>query len=301
MSGNRPKVWEVTEKSNDTPKSEDPGAAEPPASAAGTPVTSPFDSPTQQMPKPDMSKGVPRTDDELGLDPDEDIPLAGPPSSDPTVDPPTENFSYASIPPAAGAAAAGGAAAGGAAAASARLQRRPREARRGTLDLGLLVLRLTIGGAFLYHGLQKLAGWFHGPGLDGTKAMMENGGWDHPSVATALVVAGEVGGGALLVLGLATPLAAGALLATILDAWMWKQGMIPGFQFNNGVKTGVEYETVLAATTIAILLTGPGRLSLDRGRGWSTRPAYGSFVVLILAIAAAIGTWWFLHGGNPVI
>lgn len=308
MPGKRPKVWKVTEKSNDTPKSEDPGAAEPPASAAGSPVTSPFDSPTQQMPKPDMSKGVPRTDDELGLDPDEDIPLAAaPPAGDAAADPPTENFSYASIPPA-GAAGAGGAAAagaaaggaGGAAAASARLQRRPRETRRGTLDLGLLVLRLTIGGAFLYHGLQKLAGWFHGPGLDGTKAMMETGGWDHPSLATALVVAGEVGGGALLVLGLATPLAAGAVLATILDAWLWKQGMIPGFQFNNGVKTGVEYETILAGAAVAILLTGPGRLSLDRGRGWSTRPAYGSFLVLVLAVAAAIGTWWFLHGGNPL-
>jgi putative oxidoreductase len=118
-------------------------------------------------------------------------------------------------------------------------------------------------------------------------------------MSTVLVIAGELGGGVLLVLGLATPLAAGAVLAVILDAWAWKQGMLPGFQYK--VATGVELETILAGTAAVIILTGPGRLSFDRNRGWAIRPSFGSFVVLILAVAAAVGTWIWLHGGNPLI
>ncbi|MFE1591881.1 DoxX family protein [Nocardia sp. NPDC058705] len=276
----------MTDKPKDSSKAD--GSAQPGqgASAAGRAATSPFDSPTGQLRKTDP-KDIPRTDEDLGLDPGDEVPGAstaetGRRDSD-------EDYGYATIPPAAATSAE-----------AVRLQRRNREARRGTLDLGLFVLRLVVGYTFIYHGLQKLTGWFHGPGLDGTETMMESGGWDYPSLATALVIAGELGGGILLVIGLATPLAAGAVLATILSAWMWKQGMVPGFQYNAGTPTGVELDSVLAGAALAIILTGPGRWSFDRTRGWATRPAYGSFVVVLLAIAAAILTFWFLHGGNPL-
>lgn len=276
----------MTDKSNDTPHDDGSAQAGEAASTPGQPVSSPYDSPTTQMRKPDP-KDLPRTDEDLGLDPgDDEVPAAStaaPGKAD-------DDHGYAATIPPAAAASAG----------AVRLQRRNREARRGTLDLGLFVLRLVVGYTFIYHGLQKLTGWFHGPGLDGTKTMMESGGWDYPSLATALVIAGELGGGILLVIGLATPLAAGAVLATILSAWMWKQGMIPGFQYNAGTPTGVELDSILAGSALAIILTGPGRWSLDRTRGWATRPAYGSVVVVLLAIAAAIGTYWFLHGGNPL-
>ncbi|HLS79338.1 MAG TPA: DoxX family membrane protein [Nocardia sp.] len=202
----------------------------------------------------------------------------------------TAAYAYASIPPAANTP--------GERSKSAR--RRPAENRRGTLDLGLLVLRVVVGATFLYHGLQKATGWFHGSGLDGTRDMMAEGGWDHPTLSTILLVVGEIGGGALLILGLATPLAAGAVLAVILNAWAWKQGMLPGFQFNSSVPTGVEIDTILAGAAVAIILTGPGRLSLDRGRGWATRPFVGSFTALLLAVVAAGLTYWYLHGGNPL-
>ncbi|WP_280340422.1 DoxX family protein [Nocardia neocaledoniensis] len=269
-------------KPNDTPDADGSSQPGPAASSAGQPVTSPYDSPTTQMPKPDLHKDIPRTDEDLGLDPGDEVPLAGDADDD-------GGYGYASIPPAAAASAG-----------SVRLQRRNREARRGTLDLGLFVLRLVVGYTFIYHGLQKLTGWFHGPGLDGTKTMMESGGWDYPTLSAALVIAGELGGGILLVLGLATPLAAGAVLATILTAWMWKQGMVPGFQYNAATPTGVEIDTILVGAAATIILTGPGRWSFDRGRGWATRPAYGSFTVILLAVAAAIAAYWFLHGGNPL-
>ncbi|SFN20775.1 Inner membrane protein yphA [Nocardia asteroides] len=276
----------MTDKSNDIPNADGPASTGPAASSAGRPVTSPYDSPTTQMPKPDLHKDIPRTDEDLGLDPGDEVPTAGAAQAAGGGD---DGYGYASIPPAAAASAG-----------TVRLQRRNREPRRGTLDLGLFVLRLVVGYTFIYHGLQKLTGWFHGPGLDGTKQMMETGGWDYPSLSTALVIAGELGGGILLVLGLATPLAAGAVLATILTAWMWKQGMIAGFQYNAGTPTGVELDTILAGASLAIILTGPGRWSFDRARGWATRPAYGSFTVVLLAIAAAIASYLFLHGGNPL-
>ena len=63
---------------------------------------------------------------------------------------------------------------------------RPRGTRlAATGPVVTVILRLVVGATFLYHGLQKLTGWFHGPGLDGTKAMMEGGGWQHPSLAAA--------------------------------------------------------------------------------------------------------------------
>lgn len=276
----------MTEKPKDTSdpsaaRSTVPSTAEQSAvSSTGRGVSSPFDSPTEQFPK--LTKDVPRTDDELGLDPQ--VPSVGASGTSP--DAPT--YAYASIPPAANAPNDTG-----------RLRRRNGESRRGTLDFGLFLLRLVVGGIFIYHGLQKLTGWFNGPGLDGTRDMMASGGWEHQTLAAILVTIGELGGGALLVLGLATPLAAGAVLAVILDAWAWKQGMIPGFQFKAAVPTGVELESILAGTAAVIILTGPGRWSFDRNRGWATRPHAGSFAVLVLAIAAAVGTYWYLHGGNP--
>ncbi|MEU2030179.1 DoxX family protein [Nocardia amamiensis] len=282
----------MTDKTKDTPEpprmadSAPSTAVQSAVSSTGRGVSSPFDSPTEQFERVDPSgrprlrKDVPRTDDELGLDPE--VPSTAETKAVPTYD-------YASIPPAAAPPSDTGT----------LRRRRAAENRRGTLDLGLLLLRLVVGGTFLYHGLQKLTGWFHGPGLDGTREMMERGGWDHPTLSTILVTAGEVGGGTLLILGLATPLAAGAVLAVVLDAWAWKQGMAPGFQYKAG-QGAVELESILAGAATAIILTGPGRYSFDVKRGWATRPHMGSFTVLLLAIAAAIGTYWYLHGGNPL-
>ena len=39
--------------------------------------------------------------------------------------------------------------------------------RRGTQDLGLMLLRWAVGALLVAHGLQKAFGWWGGPGLDG--------------------------------------------------------------------------------------------------------------------------------------
>ena len=43
-------------------------------------------------------------------------------------------------------------------------------------DIGLLILRLVMGGLLVGHGSQKLFGWFSGPGLKGTAGFLESMG-----------------------------------------------------------------------------------------------------------------------------
>ena len=42
------------------------------------------------------------------------------------------------------------------------------------MNVGRLLVRGLVGGLFIGHGTQKLAGWFGGPGLAGTDGMMES-------------------------------------------------------------------------------------------------------------------------------
>jgi putative oxidoreductase len=41
------------------------------------------------------------------------------------------------------------------------------------MDIGIVLLRLTVGLVLAAHGSQKVFGWFGGYGLDGTGALME--------------------------------------------------------------------------------------------------------------------------------
>jgi putative oxidoreductase len=172
-------------------------------------------------------------------------------------------------------------------------------ARRGSTDLGLFVLRVTIGAVFLGHGLQKLVGLWDGPGLDGFQNLLETSGFRYSEILAIAAAAGETLGGALLILGLATPLAGAAVLATIINAWCFKQAVEPGLQFSG--TGGVEYETVLGFAAAAIILTGPGKIAFDGRRGWATRPRIGSFLALVVGIAAGVCIWIFLNGANPVV
>lgn len=127
------------------------------------------------------------------------------------------------------------------------------------LALGLLVIRVVIGLLFVGHGAQKLFGWFGGYGPKGTGGWMDSIGIK-PGVAMA-VLAGllELIGGALLAVGLLTPLAAALIVLTML-------GAIAKVHGKNGLWStagGYEYNLVLIAAVIGIALTGAGDYSLD--------------------------------------
>lgn len=171
--------------------------------------------------------------------------------------------------------------------------------RRGTISLGLLVLRVATALIFIAHGLQKVTTSFSGGmGPEAFEQLLTTAGFDQARLLTYLTIAAEIGGGLMLLLGLVTPLAAAALLAVAINAWMFIQSMAPGIQIlGDG---GVEFESLLVAALIALILTGPGRISLDFGRQWTRRPRYGSFVIMLIGIAAPIAIWILLNGSNPL-
>ncbi len=150
------------------------------------------------------------------------------------------------------------------------------------MKIGRLLLRLSVGGLFVGHGTQKLFGWFGGNGLQATAAGFEQIGL-RPGKANAIAAgAAEAGGGALLALGLATPLAASALTATMITA-------IDTVHAKNGPwlnKGGYEYNVVLIAAVLALVDAGPGGLSLDAARG---RERSGSGWTLAALLAGALG------------
>ncbi len=181
------------------------------------------------------------------------------------------------------------------------------ETRRGTLDVGLLVLRAAVGAAALAHGLQKLFGWWNGPGLDGFEDFLVNAadpsiGFDSSAAGwlSVLGAVSEAAGGALLILGLLTPVAASAVLGVMLVAATFKVTLAGGLWYFTGSGVGIEYEVTLICAALAILLTGPGRLALDYGRGWTTRPLWGSLGLVVVSVAAAVTIWVLFNGTNPL-
>lgn len=136
------------------------------------------------------------------------------------------------------------------------------------MDIAKLALRGTIGTLFIGHGTQKLFGWFGGHGLEGTGGFFESLGL-RPGKrhATAAGIA-EAGGGALLVLGAATPVAAAALTGTMATAIRKVHAPQGPWVSENGW----EYNAVLIAAVAALAEAGPGSPSISpnwHGKGWA--------------------------------
>jgi putative oxidoreductase len=150
------------------------------------------------------------------------------------------------------------------------------------MALGLLLLRLVIGALLVGHGTQKLFGWFGGHGLDGV------GGWFHsigfrPGRSMAVMAGlGEAGGGLLLALGLLTPLAALALVGTLLVA---ASVHLPKLWATEG---GGEYPVVLAVVGATFAFTGPGRYSLDNALGIHLDGVGYGVLVIALGVLSAV-------------
>ena len=125
-------------------------------------------------------------------------------------------------------------------------------------DLGLLLLRLSVGSVFVFHGSQKLFGAFGGHGIAGFAGYLGQLGVPLPVLNAWLAASAEFFGGLALLLGLATPLAAVPLTITMLVAGFTAHS---GFDITQG---GNEYTLVLASVALALGLNGPGRLSLQR-------------------------------------
>ncbi len=138
-------------------------------------------------------------------------------------------------------------------------------------DLGLLVLRVAVGGVILAHGLMKI-GW-PAPmmGMRGMTAVRAVATWFGgptyrfwPPLFWALVsVVAEIGGGLLMILGLGGPIGPGIVfgdmvIVTLVAHWP------AGFWAGGGKQiAGVEFPIPLTAGALAVALIGPGGWSLD--------------------------------------
>ncbi|MEO8907341.1 MAG: DoxX family protein [Microbacteriaceae bacterium] len=150
------------------------------------------------------------------------------------------------------------------------------------MNAGRLVVRIVVGGLFFGHGMQKLAGWFGGGGLEGTDKMMT--AIDMQPARRNSVVSGltEAGGGAALIAGFATPVAAAGLMGAMITAIRKVHG--PKGPWNG--KGGWEYNAVLLASLFALVESGPGTISLDAARG-RLRSGVGCALAALAAGAAA--------------
>jgi putative oxidoreductase len=131
------------------------------------------------------------------------------------------------------------------------------------MRLGMAVLRVVVGVLLMGHGLQKLAGWFGGHGLEGTGHFFDTIGLRPGRAQAALAGGAEAGGGALLALGLLTPVGAAMVTGSMAGA-IAKVHASKGPWVSNG---GYEYNLVIMSAVFAIAAAGPGAWSLDEQLG----------------------------------
>lgn len=121
--------------------------------------------------------------------------------------------------------------------------------------LALLVLRLALGAIFIAHGAQKVFVY----GFAGTSASFGDMGVPLEGVMGPLVALLELVGGILIVLGLATRVVAAALVVNMIVATLLVH-LAAGIFVTEG---GYELTLLLGAASLALVLAGAGRLSLD--------------------------------------
>lgn len=178
---------------------------------------------------------------------------------------------------------------------------RARADRRGTQDLGLLLLRLAVGALLIAHGLQKAFGLWGGPGFDGLEKSLTEMGFRYADILTYVATGGQLAAGVLLILGLFTPVAAaGALAYSVTGILAEAMAAHEEARLASFLTDGHEYKVILVCAIAVIILAGPGRYGFDAGRGWARRPFVGSFVALLVGLGGGIAVWVLLNGGNPL-
>lgn len=119
------------------------------------------------------------------------------------------------------------------------------------VSVGLLVLRLVAGLAMTLHGWGKIQTPFEWMGPDsGT-----------PAILQALAALSEFGGGICWILGLLTPLASAGVLCTMAVA-AYTHAVVFGDPFV-GKAGSYELSSIYLVIALLLILTGPGKYSLD--------------------------------------
>lgn len=121
-------------------------------------------------------------------------------------------------------------------------------------DATLLILRVVVGVAFMYHGwgkIQQPFGWM------GPEAPI-------PGVFQFLAAFSEFAGGLAWVVGALTPLASFGLLCTMVVAVLFHAGQGHPFVPSGPGEPSYELAAVYLAISLLFIGIGPGRFSVDR-------------------------------------
>jgi putative oxidoreductase len=149
------------------------------------------------------------------------------------------------------------------------LEMRLSNARR-LLPWAPLALRFALGVIFIAHGAQKLFGVWEGPGLSATLEMFKTS-VGIPAYLLLLAVATEFLGAVAVSIGLLTRIASAGLAIDMMIAIV-KVHLANGFFLNwssmPGKGHGYEFNLALLGMSIALSLSGPGKLALDRVLGF---------------------------------
>ena len=121
----------------------------------------------------------------------------------------------------------------------------------GSLSLGRAVLRVAVAAVFINHGRQKLFVY----GFAGVTGAFTQMGVPFPGIMGPLIGLLEFFGGIALLLGLLTRLLAVGFVCDMLGAILLVQ-LKRGF-------SAYELEFLLLGSSLALALTGAGRLSVD--------------------------------------
>lgn len=155
-----------------------------------------------------------------------------------------------------------------------------------SVDLGILLARTAVGATIAAHGANKVLG---GGRISGTAAWFASLGMRRPLLQARLAAGTEITGGIAFALGLATPVAAAAIVGLMLVAAVTVHARVGFFIFRPG--GGWEYCFLLAAVAQSVAITGPGTVSLDNSLHEALRvPLGGPMSGAVAAAGAAVAT-----------
>jgi putative oxidoreductase len=121
-------------------------------------------------------------------------------------------------------------------------------------DVAGILLRVGVGGTMIAHGVK------HARSLKGTAGWFESIGFRQPQLQANMSAVVEIGAGAALLAGVATPLSAAAVVGTMAVAA--RSVHVPNGFFIT--KEGWEYVATLSVASVAIAALGGGPVSIDR-------------------------------------
>src|SRR5699024_1410691 len=176
--------------------------------------------------------------------------------------------------------------------------------KRGTIDFGLLFIRIALGGYLIIEGVRTLFSIGASTGISGLES--EYGSYAMADILAMGIPVGQLVAGVFLILGLLTPFA--SMLALVVTGFMAIHELA-------GVGTGLDVFAwpeslwlglVLFVVNVGLQFTGPGFISVDSALGVKAlssparRPLASSWVFFILGAAALVAVWWFGAGINPL-